>query len=361
MDEDLVDRIYEAAALPDLWPQVLDRLNEVGNGFATFLFTATRNDVRWTYSQRGAYCNDYMAEGWPARTDRPFRLLAARHAGFLGDLDVYTREEMDREPVFTEFMRPRGLGWGAATAIELPCENTIIFNVERRWETGPVDAKTIARLDALRPHLARAALVSARLALERARAATMTLELIGLPAAIVSRGRAIIDANGSMAKLIPDVLQDRMGRLMLANPAGDRLLQAALESLAGRNAPVSSIPTAASEDHPPHIVHVIPIRRQALDVFSSAGAIVIAMPIASSSSPSSEVLQGLFDLTAAEARVARGVTQCQTLDELALGIGVSKETIRSQLKAVFAKTGVGRQNDLVALLSGKQLPSATQK
>jgi hypothetical protein len=32
----------------------------------------------------------------------------------------------------------------------------------------------------------------------------------------------------------------------------------------------------------------------------------------------------------------------------------------SQLKAVFAKTGVGRQNDLVALLSGKKVPSVSR-
>ena len=147
----LIDRIYEAAALPELWPSVLDQVNDVGGGFATFLLTATSDNVQWTYSARGSVCEDYMAEGWPAKTDRPFRLLAARHAGFLGDLDVYTREEMDREPVFTEFMRPRGLGWGAATAVEVPSGNTLIFNVERRWETGPVDSDTIKRLDELRP------------------------------------------------------------------------------------------------------------------------------------------------------------------------------------------------------------------
>ncbi|RWO84642.1 hypothetical protein [Mesorhizobium sp.] len=31
MTEDLVDRIYEAAFVPDLWPDVFDRLSELSN------------------------------------------------------------------------------------------------------------------------------------------------------------------------------------------------------------------------------------------------------------------------------------------------------------------------------------------
>ena len=117
MHEDLIDRIYEAAALPDLWPSVLDSVTEIGNGDCTLLFTVTREDVRWTYSAKGGWCEDYAAKGWPEKTDRPFRLLGAQHAGFLGDLDVYTREELDREPVYRDYLRPLGLGWGVATAI----------------------------------------------------------------------------------------------------------------------------------------------------------------------------------------------------------------------------------------------------
>jgi DNA-binding CsgD family transcriptional regulator len=71
-----------------------------------------------------------------------------------------------------------------------------------------------------------------------------------------------------------------------------------------------------------------------------------------------EVLQGLFDLTPAEARVARGIGEANTIDMLAETLGVSREVLRSQLKAVLAKTGVARQAELVSLLAGKALPEA---
>lgn len=124
LDSEIVDRIYEAGTMPELWPAVLDSLNEIGGGLATFLFSASPEHMRWVASKQGSYAQDYIDEGWPARTDRTSRLIAARHAGFLGDLDVYTREEMDREPVFVEFLRPRGIGWGTATAIQIPNGDT---------------------------------------------------------------------------------------------------------------------------------------------------------------------------------------------------------------------------------------------
>jgi len=360
MHEQLIDRIYEAAALPDLWPSVLDGVNEVGNGFATFLFTATREDVRWTYSANGGYCEDYMAEGWPERTDRPFRLLKAQHAGFLGDLDVYTREELDREPVFTEFHRPRGLGWGAATAIEVPSGNTLIVNVERRWESGPVDRDTIARLDILRPHLARAALISARLSLERARIASMTLELLGLPAAIIGSRLQILAANRGLEELMPHVVEDRRNRVHVSQPAADKLLEVALAELLApeRAEVVRSIPIPAHGTETPHILHLVPVRRHARDVFGSASAIMVVLPIGQHEVPSAAVIQSLFDLTAAEARVARAVAECRDVRDIAEHAGVSKETVRTQLKSVLDKTGLHRQSELVALLTGKQLPLA---
>jgi DNA-binding NarL/FixJ family response regulator len=358
MHDDLIDRIYEAAALPDLWPSVLDKVTEVGDGDCTLLFTVTREDVRWTYSAKGGWCEDYAAKGWPAKTDRPFKLLQAQHAGFLGDLDVYTREELDNEPVYRDYLRPRGLGWGAATAIEVPCGNTLIVDVERRWESGPVDAATLARLDQLRPHLARAALISARLSLERARVASATLELLGLPAAVISDSLNLLAANPRLEALVPRVVQDRRDRVRLAQPSADALFQQALsEALTAAAAgAVHSIPIPAAGDEKPYIVHLVPIRRQARDVFARASAMMIVMPIGEQGVPSVAVIQSLFDLTAAEARVAAAVAQCREVSDIAAQSGVSKETVRTQVKSVLAKTGLRRQSELVALLSGKQLP-----
>jgi DNA-binding CsgD family transcriptional regulator len=82
--------------------------------------------------------------------------------------------------------------------------------------------------------------------------------------------------------------------------------------------------------------------------------LLIITPVDRATVPSAEVLQGLFDLTPAEVRVAQGIVQAQTVESLAVNFGLSRETIRNQLKAVLAKTGLSRQQELISLLAGQR-------
>jgi DNA-binding CsgD family transcriptional regulator len=69
------------------------------------------------------------------------------------------------------------------------------------------------------------------------------------------------------------------------------------------------------------------------------------------------LLNGLFDLSAAEIRVANGLLQGKTIEDLATNFGLSRETIRTQVKAVLNKTGTARQSDLVSLLAKVKVPN----
>lgn len=58
----------------------------------------------------------------------------------------------------------------------------------------------------------------------------------------------------------------------------------------------------------------------------------------------------LFGLSPREAEVAAALCSGRTLDDLAAERGTSINTVRTQLKSVFNKTGTSRQADLVSLL-----------
>jgi DNA-binding CsgD family transcriptional regulator len=62
------------------------------------------------------------------------------------------------------------------------------------------------------------------------------------------------------------------------------------------------------------------------------------------------VLQSLYDLTPAETRLAVEMANGRDLDEISEHFGISKHTVRAQLKAVFQKTDTRRQAELVKLL-----------
>jgi len=63
----------------------------------------------------------------------------------------------------------------------------------------------------------------------------------------------------------------------------------------------------------------------------------------------------MHGITRAEARLASMLADGVSLEESAAALLVSIQTVRSQLKSVFAKTGVTRQAELVALLLGDML------
>ena len=67
--------------------------------------------------------------------------------------------------------------------------------------------------------------------------------------------------------------------------------------------------------------------------------------------PPVELVQSLFDLTPAEARVARDLASGKTVEDIASDGGTSPNTIRSHVRGVLEKTGCNRQTDVVALLT----------
>ncbi len=192
---------------------------------------------------------------------------------------------------------------------------------------------------------------------------TTALEALGLPGAVLRDGGQLYAANPSFQRLIPSVARDMRGRLLFSNKGADALLDDTLQRLAaeGVAGQSRSIPIPGTEEHVAMIAHVVPVRGQAYDIFSHGMALLVVTPVDRNVVPSAEVLEGLFDLTPAEARVARAIAEAQSIDTIALANSVSRETIRTQLSAVLSKTGLRRQPDLVALLAGKGLPSETQQ
>lgn len=359
--ETLVDQIYEAAVVPELWPQVLTKLAHVADGVSGLLMTGDLG--KWVASPDAVeIVQDYLDQGWHSRTQRTNRLFqrGVEHPGFVCDLDVFSPEEIEAEPVYREFFRPRGWGWGAGTIIAAPSGDLIAIDIERRYERGPMDLAAVQRLDGLRPHLARAALISGRLALERMNSATQILDIMGLGGAVLGAGGKLLSTNARFELLLGHYVMARSKRVAAINPLSDNLLAEALNHVCvpdGRGS-VRSIPLPGTEGHPPAILHLVPIRGAAHDIFSGAVALLVITQMTAKPSPAAELLQGLFDLTAAEARVARAIANRQTVNEIASSLQLSPETVRTQLKSVLSKTGQTRQLDLAVLLTSSLHPEA---
>ena len=62
------------------------------------------------------------------------------------------------------------------------------------------------------------------------------------------------------------------------------------------------------------------------------------------------VLRGLYGLTSAEAALAGCLLRGHDLNEAAEALGVGRETARTHLRRIFAKTETQRQSELLRLL-----------
>ena len=130
------------------------------------------------------------------------------------------------------------------------------------------------------------------------------------------------------------------------------MLRDAIAAIDAPQGGVRSFPVRHAESGATMIAHVIPIRLSARDIFMRCAAALVLTPVTAPKAPPVELVQSLFDLTPAEAQVARGLAAGETVDSLAGARGVSENTIRMQVRGVLEKTGCNRQADVVALLTG---------
>ncbi len=246
-----------------------------------------------------------------------------------------------------------GSGFSAATAIALPTGDTGIICLERTHNRGPVEPSIIRQLDELRPHLARAAFLATRLQLERARVAGETFALIGLPALVLDDDGRVISANDPSGALSNYVRWRAHDRVSLIDAAADGLLRQAMDALDhDRVGAPRSFAARSGDGASPMIANLVPIRGAARDIFVRCAAVLVMTPVGSPQAPATELVQSLYDLTPAEARVARGLVAGKTLEDIAAEQSVSRNTVRTHLRGVMEKTGCNRQAEVVALLSG---------
>lgn len=275
-------------------------------------------------------------------------------------MDVYAEHELADDPFYRDFLYPNGLGWAAGTHILVPNGDKASINFERPLSEGPISREVIAELNLLRPHLARSLALTARLKQRTLATVTDTLASFGIPACVVNGQRRLKAANELFERFIPSVLLDRRDRVALSLPPSDALLAQALQQ-SGRAAEgaTGSIPLPATDDGPASVLHVLPICGAARDLFSGGLFILAITQLASGAAPDLSLLRGLFDLTPAEARVARLITRGMLTTQIGTELNVSINTVKAHLKSVFAKTGATHQAALVSLLSGLHVPVQT--
>lgn len=354
MDQNgIIDDIYEAAFLPELWPTVLLHIGKLSSSAAgaMFIFDEDR-PIRF----RATGLVQPEMESFADRTWRENeRLRVFRTKPFTGFVvahDYFTPEFLVND---NAYLGRAALGFDSqiGTIIPMPTGEIIAFAFDR-WRSAGLHSKVdIDVMNRLHPHMARSGMISARLGLQRAAATTDTLQAISLPAAVLSSSARVLATNVLFDGLTHLVMPVAFGRIAINEIAANRLFQRALEESSWpEESVVRSIPVVEGSNRPACVIHLIPLRRNVQDLFPGGDVLVAITTLRKRSmSPSADVLISLFDLTAAEARFAVALAADGNVKEASRSVSITEKSGRTYLERVFAKTGTSRQSELLALLN----------
>jgi DNA-binding CsgD family transcriptional regulator len=214
------------------------------------------------------------------------------------------------------------------------------------------------RMRILWPHLRRA--VQTHWLLQRARelprAAGAALDALPLPAWVLRADATMEYANAAARALEPSAIWRSDHRQRLSS-LGD--LDAAAIAETARRAPAGAARVLAlgGKSGPLRaILRTAPVGEVALYVSAWPRAqvlFILEMPFAQTEQQWLKDLCTRLHLTPAESRVLEQLAAGMTADQIAATQSVNVTTVRTHLRALFAKTGRNRQSDLVRLALGR--------
>ncbi|WP_455231453.1 helix-turn-helix transcriptional regulator [Geopseudomonas aromaticivorans] len=260
--------------------------------------------------------------------------------------------------IYRDFLEPLQVRYmmGADIRSDDGREREFRLRLSRPPQSGPFSETERALCGLLLPHLKRALRLYAHL--DRVESACRlyvgTLERMGIGSILLDEAGGICRINRAAEAILAegDSLQLHNGMLEAVAPRDDRRLWRLIkQAAAGRNG--SGLVEAIALDRGGQpgglsvLVRSIPL---AAEAGRAAAVELILRDSNRPAQPSEPLLRQLYQLTPAEASLAVLLGEGLTLEESATRLGISRNTARSHLRAVFAKTGVKRQTALVQLL-----------
>ncbi|WP_138472564.1 helix-turn-helix transcriptional regulator [Poseidonocella sp. HB161398] len=274
------------------------------------------------------------------------------------DTDLVRREEWRGLALYEEVWKPAGLHQCLGILFDRDRGGVASLAFFRPGEDGSHGAQSRRIAAVLSPHLRRAMKLQGRLAGSRLRSGLCedALDRLALPLLVVDLSRAgrIVHANRAAETelRVSAHLTVSWGRLA-AQSAPDRDRMTALYGALRHGIGGSTALGVDGAEPTWMIASPLPENRACTVGLPQRGQLAL-IALRNGTGPSAAdraLLQSLFDLSPAEAELALALGGGQTLAQASSSRRVSLNTSRTQLKAVFAKTGVARQADLAGLLA----------
>jgi DNA-binding CsgD family transcriptional regulator len=351
-----VEEIYEALFDDEALARLPNIMAKAAKARSAMMFWQHQDGVSQSIAY--SYFQPQWFEQYNDFAERdPYRNFAVQNINrLILPNEVISPAAFERSAIYNELIRPNHDDTVFCTGSAIRSAwGTGIIGVHRGRTAKPFDKDDAARLKPVIVHVervlrARGEIASARRAAAFAQGA---LDAVGLIAITVRADGRVLHGNAAAEAIFArtDGLCVVGGRLSCTDHENRKRLEHAIAAATDAKQPMASaVAVARGPNEPAYLATVTPLVGRACD---SAALVLFRDPDMPDHSVSGQ-LRSLFNLTNAEAAVASDLANGLTLDQIARNRGVRIVTLRSQLKAVAAKTGCNRQAEIVALV--RRLP-----
>ncbi len=268
--------------------------------------------------------------------------------------DYLNRQFVDRNEFYQDFLIPNAARYSMGAWVDETKPQHTVIGVLRMVGHSQFDETERMAAQRFSGHLQRALRLQRHTQSLHTKAdlGARAIDALALSMLIVDGKGAILHLNAGAERLLNSRvsgLTGKAGHLSTAHPANKNRLAALITAATGHPA-VGGAMFLGGEQTRQVFVTPLPAASPFAQDWQTPLALVLVLE--SGNNMSALQLQGtLYNLSPAELRVAAALLAGKSPEEYALEAGVTMNTVRTQLKNLFQKTGTRRQSELVAVLS----------
>lgn len=362
----LIAALHEGVADDEHWLAALDRLSDAFGGVAIFLGTTQRSgvgfelsghrvDPQWIDLVNGELAGHqanpiFSAVSEALRNDpigtlmRPIRMS-----------DLLDAERYHSSAIYIHAIAPAGHEHAMALVLAADSTSAMSLTLVRPEKAGDFSDREMELARAIGPHVLGALKIRHQFAL--ARSSAMMLEKFDHAVVLLSATGHLVHCNAQAQRLLDsrDCLSIEHGELRAAYPADTRRLRQMINEAdrAARGAslqPRQTMRLPRPSGKAELVVRVLPVAPVVASSFGAGELATIALFVHDPEQGPQAVEDVIADglgLSHSEAAVAARIWEGDSIGEAAACLGLSANTVKTHLKAVFEKAGVDRQAALV--------------
>ena len=371
----LLAGLYEAAANPNQWTPFLRRLAQATGAHSAGLVLRDEehnfHSISHSWEMDPELCRLYeryyhSVDVW-AQRGRSFATGTV-----LASESLCPLAELRSTEVYNDLMVPSHIEHGLFAMVQsdgVSLNSVSLFRPPSLPEFGD---RELEFLQFLSPHLERAFKLYLQFSEMKAASAGFETALDTLSAGVIFFGTKgdVVRMNRSALAVVMErdgLLGTRAGlraERLTESAALQKTIWQAASAWNSTGISVGGTVMISRRSRPPLRIQISPIRNSAIHTSHPITAVAFVDDPLRQHRPTREVLRLLYGLTPAECRVALLLGDGHAPRKIANMIGVTDNTVRSQIKSVFSKTGVRRQGELIRLLLNNSVsamsPDASQ-